>query len=38
MFHTFQTFLANRAAMLGYPPEEAYRLLNPEVAPQKWSS
>lgn len=29
MFHTFQTFLANRAAMLGYPPEEAYRLLNP---------
>lgn len=29
MIHTFQTFLASRAAMLGYPPEEAYRLLNP---------
>lgn len=29
MIHIFQTFLASRAAMLGYPPEEAYRLLNP---------
>jgi hypothetical protein len=29
MIQTFQTFLANRAAMHGYGPEEAYRLLNP---------
>lgn len=29
MIHTFQTFLSNRAAMHGYGPEDAYRLLNP---------